>query len=508
MRKSRILWKYIGLGFLLMLVIVQCGRDKEQITDGVSTLTLLYPGDETYFSHCVYGEPRYLMWDRLFDYDSDGNLMGRLAETWEHSPDYRTWKISLHKEARWHDGVPVTAHDIKFTFELLGNPEISWVNPDDYTIEIQDDKTYTITCHDSPYYSPLDIEGLYYPKHLLEDLNPHDFCKWPYWSHPIGNGPFRIVRSTPKTFVELEANPDYYLGVPKIERLILKFSWPPLTELLSGHVDAAIAVNRNDVLKLKKDPRFRSYYKLGRPHAIFWNHNNPKFKDPRVRKALTQAINRKELLGVINLPDDVLVFDVPWTKDQYRRGELPEPLPFDPEEAKRLLDNAGWRDENGDGIRERAGKNFHFTLTTRKSGQHAAVYVQDQLRRIGIRMEINVLINTIVSQRFVKGDFESILYVFKPIIQGNIFGKNYPPMGYQNARIVELFKAARDAWGPAEQDVIYKEIWAIYQKDHPVTFIRPQLWTYLAHKRVKGLRNLDRANPLLQMRHLWIEEDK
>lgn len=496
------------ISFLLTAIIisVQCGGNDYRAHDNNTALTLLYPGDETYFGHCVYAEPRCLVFDPLLDYDSEGNFVGRLAESWEHSPDFRTWKIRLHEEAKWHDGVPVTSHDIKFTFDLLTHPDVSMLNSDDFSVEILDDKTFVITCSGAPYYSPMDEQSFYYPKHLLENLDPKEFCSWPYWSSPIGNGPYRIVRFTPKTFVELEVNPDYYLERPKIERLVLKFAWPPLTELLSGNVDVAVNVNRNDVLKLEKDARFESYYRLGSPHAIFWNHSIPKFSDPRVREALTRAINRKELYNVLNLPEDVLVFDVPWVKDQYMRGDFPSYLPFDPEKAKKLLDDAGWIDSDGDGIRERDGEDFHFTMIARASNQQPAVYVQDQLRRVGIVMDISALGNPIVRQRFVSGDFDAILYVFKGQIGERVFGKDYPPMGYQNDRVAALFTASLNAWGEEELNTIYRELWTIFQRDLPVTFIRPVLWTYVARKRVKGLRTPDKANPLFQMRYLWIED--
>ena len=106
-------------------------------------------------------------------------------------------------------------------------------------------------------------------------------------------------------------------------------------------------------------------------------------QDPSVRKALTAAINRKNLLHILNLPDNTPIIDVLLTKSQIYRGEIPEPLPYDPKLSRQLLDKAGWRDVDGDGIRERNGQKFHFTATAPEGDwSTTAVYVQDQLCRL------------------------------------------------------------------------------------------------------------------------------
>ena len=199
------------------------------------------------------------------------------------------------------------------------------------------------------------------------------------------------VRHVPKTMMEFEANPDFYKGKPEIERVVLKFGPDtPLLELLSGKVDAA-GFAPTQIPGLGEDPRFRVYYSERNDNWaqwIFWNQRHPLFHDPVVRRALTLAINRRELLEVLNFPPDLPIFDVLFTRPQYRQRQLPEPLPYDPELAKQLLEAAGWQDEDGDGIRERAGAEARFTLIANRQstvdlGERAAVYVQDQLRGWG-----------------------------------------------------------------------------------------------------------------------------
>ena len=135
--------------------------------------------------------------------------------------------------------MPVTAEDIKFSIELFANPdaplyEAFWYDIE--TITARDDFTLAITF--SKPTNALDCWwDVYYPKHLLEDLDPKKYGSWKFWTEPVGNGPYRYVRHVPRTMIEIEANPDYYLGKPKIERVVFKFGGNPLIELLSGNVD-------------------------------------------------------------------------------------------------------------------------------------------------------------------------------------------------------------------------------------------------------------------------------
>lgn len=316
-----------------------CGRGDGLAKDDASTITILYPGSEEYLGPLYDWDLRLLVFLPLVSYDQNGEMHGRLAESWEHSHDYSSWTVHLRKDIRWHDGVPVTAHDIRFTLDLVSHPDVQHISPGTHSITILDDHTYEITHHKAREdYTSMDDWAVYYPKHLLEHLDPKNIWSWEFWTQPVGNGPYRYVRHVPKTMLELEANPDYYWGKPRIERVILKFGSSVVPELLSGNVDAAMYVNRLDALALRDDPRFREYHETSYMcGGIYWNQKYEKFRDPRVRQALTMAINRKELHQVLNLPNDLLVFDTIHTMRQYLRRELPEPLPYDPEQARQLL---------------------------------------------------------------------------------------------------------------------------------------------------------------------------
>jgi peptide/nickel transport system substrate-binding protein len=502
---------------LFALAVIHCREGKDRASEEKSTITILYPlGSE--LGVMKTAAPAALVFLRLVSRNEKGEFEGRLARSWEHSPDYRTWTINLRTDVRWHDGIPVTAHDIKFTLDLRANPDINYELPGAYEVTVLDDHTYTITYSKWAKGTPLTGGPVYYPKHLLEELDPKEFFQWEFWTHPVGNGPYRYVRHVPQTMMEFEANPDYYRGKPRIERVVLRFGAPSLVELLSGNVDVHYYLNRMDLLKTTNDPRFSVYYYTAgvRETGIYWNHQHPPFSDHKVRRALTLAINRSELVQVLNYPESFPIFDVIFTEEQLRHAKLPEPLPYDPEGAKHLLDEAGWCDIDEDGIRERDDTQFRFTtLIARGSSwggelaEAAAVFLQDQLQQVGVKMDILIMNHSAAKVRFQAGEFEAVLWTNELGIRGqfDLYGEG-SPFGYTNPTVINLLKKAEVSMNPDEHDRIYRTLWPIFQEELPVTFLYLLVYTTVAHRRVRGLSTPYRAQPFHFMEHLWLEDEE
>lgn len=493
------------------LLLAGCGSPSER-RDEPSTLTVLLPSDE---SSLWNDTPRFLLFLPLAARNETGELEGRLARSWEHSPDFRSWTVHLRTDVRWHDGVPVTAHDVAFTLELHRRTELQGSRV--YSVAALDDSTYTVTYHRRGPGSPLDDWMVYLPKHLVEELDPDKFASWEFWRRPVGNGPYRFVRHVPNTAMVFEANPEYYRGRPRIDRVVVKFAAEPsITEILSGNVDAVAYINPGSLLELGGDARFRtySYSRGGVFTALFWNHRHAAFRDPRVRRALTLAIDRREVRRAANLPEGTPLFDVIFSQRQLDRGEVPAPLPHDPAQAARLLDEAGWRDRDGDGVRDRDGRPFRFSLLVMTGGwtpgtsrEQAALFVQSQLRRMGIRMEILTMDILAGRERWRRGEFDAAIVTSLGGENGNavLFGKN-SLLGYANPTVAELLERAAASMNPEERDGIYRELWPIFQAELPMTPLYPALWTHVVHRRVQGLSSPFRADPLWYAEELWLEE--
>jgi peptide/nickel transport system substrate-binding protein len=423
-------------------------------------------------------------------------------ERWEHSNDYTEWTFYLRKDVKWHDGKPVTAHDVKFTLELITDPNVLIDHRRFDEITVIDNFTCRFRSNRPslrPTYSWFGI----CPKHLLEGLDPAEFGSWEFWTRPVGNGPYRYVRHVPKTMVELEANPDYYGGKPKIERVVLKFGENPLIEFMSGNVDAVSNLPPLEAVKIAKDSRFNMYHEFAfsRVFLIIWNHQNDFFRKPAVRRALTLAINRRELHQVLNFPDNIPILDVFIMKGQFHRGEVPEPLPYDPEQAKKLLDEAGWFEVRKDGVRENNGREFRFSLLVSPEQKLGAVYIQDQFRKVGVRMEIVTLDRSVSMARRRSGEFDACLcYIWR---------NDRKVVGYDNPEFERLLENAFHwAPNPDEMDIAVRKLWPIFRTDVPFTVLYPGLTFNIVHRRIRGLKSPNRANPTRFMEHLWIEEEE
>jgi len=511
---------------LLAFSSIQCSRD--DATRNSSTLTILIPSDEWILSPARRGSAAFLVFLALATPNERGELEGRLARSWEHTPGSREWTIHLRTDVRWHDGVPVTAHDIKFTFDLFKHPDVitSTFNTGFHqieSIEVLDGHNFILTYKPGSIWHSYWHPGywdIFYPKHLLEDLDPANIAKWEFWLHPVGNGPFRYVRHVAKTMMEFEANPDFYLGKPKIERVVIKFGRESITELLAGNVDAMNIEKQITVEMLKKDPRFNIYYEswddINAMVSIIYNHRNPLFNDARVRRAIAHAIDRHELARVLNMWEELPVVDVPFTEPQYWQGELPKPLPYDPALARRLLEEAGWRDENNDGVRERNAREFRFPIIVAERYQPLAVYVQHKLKNVGIRAEITTLDSGTFQKLTSGGDFavEAAAIAWVSISPDDddmglevMMGEN-SIIGYYNPLAAELVNAALKAPDLESLDVIYQELAPIVQQEQPFTFLVFGVETWVAHRRIKGLSSPFRANLSWIAGSLWIEDER
>ena len=488
--------------------LAACSRPRRRKDS--SAITVLYSDSSDALFTPDWDQPaKFLVFMPLVAWNKRGELEGRLAESWKHSPDFRTCTIRLRDGIRWHDGAPVTAHDVKFTLDLLQNPA-TLLAPSNYSVEVVDRRTYAIT-YDRQYLfddGALDDYFACWPKHLLERLDPKQINTWDFWKRPVGCGPYRHVRTVPETMMELEANSDYFFRQPKIAKVILKFGGnSAVPELLSGEVDAVCGPRRSDISNIGRDRRFRVHQNcFGAGLAIYWNVRHPFFRDAAVRRALTYAINRRELLQVLNLPADANPVDFVRTDRQGRRGDFTEPHPYNPELAGRLLDQAGFV-FGRKRIRERGGRPFRFKALVAGSlaeSLPSAVYVQDQLKRVGVRMDISTVSDySLIRARLESGEFEAI-------IGGRGAGdleKDLRSTGYDSSSFFELLDQTRGVFDPEEKEHLHGELTGLFKSDLPLTFLHPFANTTIARARIRGLENSPYRGDLPWcMDQLWLED--
>lgn len=468
------------------------------------TLTIHVPDQDERVLGPLGANPWFLVFLGLTtDPDDTGAPRPRLLDRWQHTPDYKEWTIHVRDGVRWDDGTPVTADDVKFSLELWTNPEILYEYRYFDTIAIRDPQTLHVTFKEPVSATIFTYDWLaIVPKHLLDTLNIDDLFSWPFWIRPVGDGPFRYVRHIPGTMTELAANPAYYGERPRIKTVILRYGGNPITELLSGNVDVATSITPLDAVRLQRDSRFRVYHQVNYQHAtaIAWNHRRSLFRDTDVRRALTMAIDRRALLQLLNYPDNVRIFDVPLLRRHDVQDVVPEPLPYAPERAAALLTGAGWVDVDNDGIREKDGEEFHFTLSVTENESAEAIFIQDQLRRVGVRMEISTYDRSALRDRVYSADFDAAILSYNYIEQFNRFQAT----GYQNRELSALRDSAWFTVDHTEADRYMVRFWRIFGNEVPITYLHPQVQYRAASRRVMGLAN-DR-DFFANVEHLWIED--
>lgn len=501
-----------GLVAGLLFAWLSCSTDSRSPDE--ATLTIMVPLDEYGLSWAWSATAQFLVFSPLVARNEAGLLEPRLATSWEHSPDYRQWTVHVRTDVLWHDGAPFTAHDVKFTLDLLW---LVWADRTDaYSVEVLDDSTYSITYERPAIGSPLDDFTVIYPKHLLTGLDPSTNAEWDFWKAPVGTGPFRHVRTVAGTGMEFGANPEYFRGKPRIDRVVLKFGVPQLQMLLSGDVDVLPNVSELNLLALESDPRFAVFrwYNPIRMKVILWNHRSPFFADASVRRALAHAVDREQLHRVLGLPDEVRVFDGLYSEQQLRRGELPTAVPYDRERAKELLDAAGWRDRDGDGIRDRKGIPFRFTLLvqggnggswTAQGGEGVALFLQDQLRQVGIATQLQPW-ELGIKEPFVAGRADAAVDDIAGLVSRLRFFGPDSWIGYDNPRVVELLERIVAAFDPDSVDHFYTEVSQIFAEEHPVMFLYSAIATTVVNRRLKGLSTPHRSLAVWYLEDLWIEE--
>jgi peptide/nickel transport system substrate-binding protein len=341
-----------------------------------------------------------------------------LADSWEFSPDSLSLTFHLNPKAAWHDGVPLTADDVVWSIGACKDPKIAWsaIRWLDRIkqVEAVDSLTVRFDFTERYPYQLMDASACYpLPKHLLEKVKPEDMRNAPFNSNPVGNGPFKFKSWTPQQSVELVANDKFFKGRPHLDGIVWRVipEWTSvLTQLSTGDLDMATQVPPSFYPTVEKITRDNIYSKPGRKYVyVAWNIVNPLFADRNVRRALTMAIDRQQLIDAL-LYGQGQVMSSPFPSSLWAHDPNVKPIPYDPEGAKRLLAEAGWKDTDGDGILDKDGKPFRFELLTNTDNTlrvDITVAIQSQLKKIGIDAQPRGMEFVVFTQRLQNKDFQA-----------------------------------------------------------------------------------------------------
>ncbi|MBU1913190.1 MAG: peptide-binding protein [Candidatus Omnitrophica bacterium] len=312
-----------------------------------------------------------LIFNGLVKYDKDLNLTGDLAEKWEVSQDGLEITFYLRKGVKWHDGEPFTSKDVEFTYKGLINPGVRTPYGGDFlmvkNLEVVDD--YTLKVYYKEPFSPgLASWGMnIMPAHLLEkeDLNTTKFAR-----NPIGTGPYKFKLWKTGERVELVSNHDYFEGRPYIDRYIYRIIPDTATLFLELRAQAVDYSSLTPIqFRRQTETKFfeKNFQKFNFPSFGYtymgYNLKDPKFRDVKVRAAINYAINKEEIIRGVLLGLG-RVSTGPFIPESWAYNKDVKPLEYNPGKAREILKEAGWEDKDGDGILEKDGMKFSFTVIT------------------------------------------------------------------------------------------------------------------------------------------------
>ncbi|HKD99944.1 MAG TPA: ABC transporter substrate-binding protein [Planctomycetota bacterium] len=415
-----------------------------------------------------------------------------LADRWEWSPDGKT--ITFHlKEAKWDDGEPVTATDVAATYALVRDERYASPRREYFerveSVRAIDPRTVTIS-FGAAYYRQNQLSDVatigILPARVCAALAPDEARGTPSALRPVGHGKFRIVDVDPEHGWTLERNPAVVSdAVPWLHRVRLRpieDRGARLNALRSEQIDVMDGVPAEEVDRVRAEG-FQVFERTDRSvDYVVWNRRRPLFDDRDVRRALTLAIDRAGMnQAIFRSPVATIREPIgatsPLLADAYARDVVP--LPHDPAEAERILEAKGWRRGAG-GTREKERVPFRFRLVVNRETAHrtqTATMIQQDLRKVGIDVEIDAVGFSELGDRARRGDFDAAIYGVQAPLQlkqGDLWksGAPYNFADYRNPEVDHLVDGMREQADRARICEDLKQIQRIVYADQPVTFLR------------------------------------
>jgi peptide/nickel transport system substrate-binding protein len=447
-----------------------------------------------------------LLYDRLAEIGPDLNTLGdkgftpRLAERWEWAPDSMSIVFHLNPRARWHDGEPVRASDVRFSLNLIkdpafGSPVAVYVSNID-SISVRDSVTAVawFRKHTPEEFYDLAYQVVIVPQHVLGNTPAAQLKTADVARRGIGSGRFRLVRWEAGQRLEIVADTANYRGRPKLDRVVFAVSPDfnsAVTRFFAGDADLFDQLRPENIAKLAGDTVRHALRYPNLQYATYaFNLVDPKqptrphpiFGEREVRRALTMAIDRHAMLRNVfdtlgvplygPFPGSIAVADT----------TLPQ-IPYDTTAARALLDSAGWV-AGPDGIRVKNGRRLSFGLLSPSSSasrHHYAVLLQAALKKVGaeVRLEETDFATFVAKQNTHAFDTEISLFATDPSVSG--FKQTWSTAGiskdgsnftaYSNPAVDALLDSATATFDPARTRAYARRAFETIIEDAPAVWL-------------------------------------
>ncbi len=460
----------------------------------------------------TFNSQKYVQFGTEISPDKKSLYIDEVLPATEHNPII---VFHLRPGVKFQDGHPFEAKDVKFTYEAIMNPKNISPRLSDYEpvkeVEIIDPLTVRVVY--KRLYSP--ALGTWQmgilPEHLLSDAvlkkqaaqtgkRPDQFSMRdsPFNRHPIGCGPFVFKQWKPDQFISLDHYRSYWEGPPNYGQYFYRIIPDPLTqemEFYAGTVDA-YDVRPHQVERFKQDPKYQSFSGLSFGYTyIGYNMRREPFNDVRVRTALGMAIDVDKIIQfVIFGQGERITGPFPKQTDYYNHAV--KPLPYDPQGALKLLDEAGWK-RNSEGWLEKNGKRLQFTLITNNGNdlrKAILTVAQDEWRKIGIDVRTDLLEWAVfIQERVDKADFDALVLGWSMGIEPDLFqiwhsSQTHPFqlnfVGFKDEEADDLITKIRQEYSHERQVAYCHQLHEIIAREQPYTFLYVTKWTAVLDKRI------------------------
>lgn len=470
-----------------------------------SNLIPMIAGDAS--SHAIAGQ----LYLSLLKYDKDLNLVGQLAESWDIAEDNKTITFHLRQGLKWTDGKPFSSDDCIFTLALMQDEKTQSAYKSDYMLisgfEAPDAHTFTVRYKEafSPALSSWASLAIL-PKHVFagEDIMQTTLSRKP----EATIGPYLLSDWQSQQSILMRANPGYFDGTvwigERLTRIIpdratqfLELSAQRLDSITLSPMQYTRLFDTKPVLKAN----YNRYKYLDFVYTYLgFNLKREPFNDVRVREAIAFAVDRQELVDGVLLGLGETIAS-PYKPGTHWVNKQLKPRPYDPEQAKALLAQAGWQDSDGDGILDKNGKPLSFTVLTNNGNKQradAVTIMQQRLRKVGIDIKVRLVEWSAFIENFInKRNFDAVVlgWSLSPdpdqysIWHSSQTGaRQFNFLSYSNPRVDAALDSARRIFDRDQRkqqyDIMQEEIY----KDVPMVFLFAPYSLPVIHKRIRGIK--------------------
>jgi peptide/nickel transport system substrate-binding protein len=423
----------------------------------------------------------YNVQEALVKVDEQGKLVPWLAERWQASTDALTWTFVLRKGVKFHNGRPFTAEDVKFVLDRAQNPETKHPHAKNYediaSVQVRDEQTVVITLKkvNAMFLYNLARQGsVVYPREAVEQQK----------SQPVGTGPFVLARWERGDRIVLKRNPDYWAkGLPRLEQVTFRFIPDPntaLAALRAGDIDVlGFGLGPESVDAVRQEPNLKVIVGETTSDVILALNNSKKpYADPRVRRALTQGINKDEVVkGAMFGLGRVLGTNIDPLNPYF--VDMSKAVPYDPARAKALLAEAGY--PSGFDAVLKVAPQYPYTVRTGE-------VIAQQLAKVGVRVRLEqVEWGQWLDRVYKQADYDMTIIGHAEAWDAENYANPKYYFRYDSPRFQEVYRQSESTVDDGKRRELYAELQKIMVDEAPVVWLYVYPRLVAAKKGVQGI---------------------